>query len=138
MRLKPRLSAGNHLRPGALLIILCLLVSSCDKDEIISDYFSPVTEADLPKELSLGQSINILVKHTAYDGCGQFSRNETNIAGNEIELAFFAKGSSPNGICTDNLKTLETRYNFRPVKSGTYIFKFRQVNGFLTDTIVVQ
>lgn len=138
MRIKPQISAGNHLRPGALLVILFLLLSSCDKDEIISDYFSPVTEANLPKELSPGQSFNILVKHIAYDGCGQFSRNETKITGNEIELAFFAKGSSPKGICTDNLKTLETTYNFRPVKPGTYIFKFRQVDGYLTDTIVVR
>ena len=120
------------------LVCLFPILFSCDKEEVIQEYVSPVGEANLPEEIPLGQSLRILVKHTGYNGCAKYSRTETNQNGNNLEITFYAKTVPPNGYCTQALIQLETPYLFTPKAVGTYIFKFRQVDSYLTDTLTVK
>lgn len=136
---------------GLILVVLAILVS-CKKEEIKNkDYLSGVTEVKIKgenivspsekiKEITLGQSVDFLVYHTSFDGCGIYSRNETNQLGNDFELTFYARSADPSGVCTDNLKTIETEYKYTPQQTGTFLLKFRQQkeNTFLIYTIVVR
>ena len=141
----------NQLYIGIFLVVLAIL-SSCKKEEIRNkDYLSGVTEVKIKggnpvspsekiKEIILGQSVDFLVYHTSFDGCGIYSRKEINQLGNDIELTFYARSAAPSGVCTDNLKTIETEYKFTPKQTGTFLIKFRQQieNTYLIYTVVVR
>lgn len=98
---------------------------------------APVISANVPPTGNVNEFIPIKIKFTAHNGCGAFSSiSETNLGNiKTIEI----KAKYEGCFCTQNIVTIETTYNFKSEKAGTYILKFPQSNGnFLTHSINIQ
>jgi hypothetical protein len=114
--------------------------SSCDNFST-RETISPIIATDLPSTSTVGETITFKIYHVVFNGCGQYSRQESTRDGKVITVKFY--GKYPNGkICPDNIPTLETNYNFEVTEKGDYYFRFYQDNydgqEFILDTLKVQ
>lgn len=119
---------------------LILIIGFSCEDISIRESISPIVNTELPSTGVVGETISFKIYHVVFNGCGQYSRHETNTEGKVVTVRFY--GRYPNGkICPDNIPTLETGYNFRIKESGDYIFKFYNDsfngNEFVLDTLRV-
>jgi len=119
-----------------LVLLLVTILSSCEKDDIITESISPIIETDLPESGKVGQEIVINVSHAVYNGCGYYSSQRTIQNGKTLTVTFNAKYRE--GFCTMNIPILKTQYKFTLSNSGTYTFRFNSGQGdFLTQTITI-
>jgi hypothetical protein len=120
-------------------LILFLMLISCE--ESTHESISPIINTELPPTAPVGHVVSFKVYHVVYNGCGQFSRHETSQDEKTITVKFYGKYPEAK-ICTDEIPTLETKYDFKPTDKGEYVFRFYQDNysgvEFLLDTLVVQ
>lgn len=125
---------------GHLFSLTTLVFLSCDcisTDESVS----PIIDTELPSTTTIGTTVSFKIYHVVFNGCGEYSRQETTRNGRTITVKFY--GKYPNcRACDDNIPTLETIYKFKVVEKGDYYFKFYEdyFNGqeFIVDTLRVQ
>ncbi len=125
---------------GHLILLTTLLFASCEcisTDESIS----PIIDTELPSSTTIGETISFKIYHVVFNGCGEYSRQETTRDGKTISVKFY--GKYPNcKMCPDNIPTLETTYRFEAKEKGDYYFKFYADNfdgqEFILDTLRVQ
>ncbi len=133
-----KLNMRTIIRLGFLLTHVTAI--SCDKSST-RESVSPITSTDLPSNGSAGHTITFKVYHVVFNGCGQYSRQETTTEGKVVTIRFYGKYPS-SGICSTNVPTLETFYNFEAKEKGDYYFRFYQDNysgqEFILDTLRVQ
>ncbi len=116
-----------------------LLTQSCKEPAARTESVSPVVETGLPRESVPGEPVVFPIKHFAYNGCGRYSRTSTVEEGNSVTVTLFASYDQGEGVgCPEVLLNFETSYTFTPKSRGTYLFHFRQQEGFLTDTLMVK
>lgn len=96
-----------------------------------------IISATVPATGNVNQIIPIEISFVIINGCGAFgSITETN-SGNTKTLTIKAKYEGC--LCTQNIGTVKTTYNFTATTTGTHTLKFLQPNGdFLTYTINIQ
>jgi hypothetical protein len=115
------------------------LTQSCKEPLARAESVSPVTQTGLPRESVLGEPVVFPIKHYAHNGCGRYSRTSTIEDGNSVTVTLFATYDQGKGVgCPEVLLNFETRYAFTPKSRGTYLFHFRQQEGFLIDTLTVK
>lgn len=120
------------------LIFITLI--SCD-NILESESISPIIGTELPTTATVGETISFRVFHVVFNGCGTYSRQETEREGNVITVTFY--GKYPEGrMCTDDIPTLETFYQFEVKEKGDYYFRFYQGDfgkqEYILDTLRVQ
>jgi len=116
------------------------MVTSCNYFST-RESISPIIDTELPSTSAVGEAITFKVYHVVFNGCGQYSRQETTMDGKVVTVKFY--GKYPEGkICPDNIPTLETYYTFKAKEKGDYYFRFYQNNfdgqEFILDTLSVQ
>ncbi len=129
----------GHHKLLILLFIFPGLIIACQRDLEIEFYeqMSPISEASLPKQGKVNETMVFEVRHLVYNGCGQYSRNETVVREREIFNTFFAKYPR-HMVCTDDIPERKTDYVFTPSIAGIYTLHFRQGEGeYMTGEIEI-
>lgn len=127
------------MRISSFLVIFVTLIS-CDRYSS-RESISPIIATDLPSTSTVGETITFKIYHVVFNGCGQYSRQETSRDGKIITIKFY--GKYPNEkICTAEISTIETYYNFEVKEKSDYYFRFYQDNyegqELMLDTLRVQ
>jgi hypothetical protein len=86
---------------------------------------SPIIDTELPSSSTVGEIVSFKVYHVVFNGCGQFSRQETMRDGNVVTIKFYGKYPK-NKSCTTNIPTLESYYTFEAKEKGDVYFRFYQ------------
>ena len=121
-------------------IIGLLSFASCAKEkqemECVSYTTAQVTEVTGPNSVPVNQETGLTVFYYLTNGCGKFENMEAISGGNTTIISFKAKYEGC--VCTDNLVTRQSVYEFKSGQPGVYYLKFLQPNNtYLTDTITV-
>ena len=125
---------------GKIFSLTTIVFLSCEclsTDESLS----PIVDTELPSTTTIGTTVSFKIYHVVFNGCGEYSRQETTTDGRTITVRFY--GKYPNcKMCPDNIPTLETIYRFEAMEPGDYYFKFYADNfdgqEFISDTLRVQ
>jgi len=125
---------------GHIFSLTTIVLLSCEclsTDESIS----PIIDTELPSTTTIGTTVSFKIYHVVFNGCGEYSRQETTRDGRTITVKIY--GKYPNcKMCPDNIPTLETIYQFEAKEKGDYYFKFYEDNfngqEFIIDTLRVQ
>ncbi|KXK28319.1 MAG: hypothetical protein UZ12_BCD005001013 [Bacteroidetes bacterium OLB12] len=75
---------------GHLILLTTLLFASCEcisTDESIS----PIIDTELPSSTTIGETISFKIYHVVFNGCGEYSRQETTRDGKTISVKFYGK-----------------------------------------------
>lgn len=123
----------------ALAIFLPACSKSQEEDDTLCTSFniSPVIKVEGPKTAAINQTIALSVYFSCFNGCGNFGNYEQTVSGNTTTIKVIAKYQGC--ICTQDIPTRQSTYNFSAAQAGTYYLKFLQAsNVYITDTITVQ
>jgi hypothetical protein len=125
---------------GYIFWVATMVFLSCEC-KTIDESVSPIIDTELPSTTNLGTTVSFKIYHAVFNGCGEYSRQETTRDGQTITVKFYGKYPDCK-MCSDNIPTLETIYHFEPEENGDYYFKFfaDNFNGqeFIIDTLRVQ
>jgi len=119
------------------LLILLAVVSGCAKKTTAVDE-NCIRYADAyVSSIETAAANTINVSFPVNGGCGQFNKFVETTSGNTrtIKVNAVYKGC----MCTMDIPTRTTTYQFKETKPGTYYLKF--VSGqdqFITDTVVIK
>lgn len=111
---------------------------SCQKEEELAyrEEVSNITGVVMPDSLALGNEVNIKVYYVYNNGCGKFSRNDVVPGNKQFTVTSYALYPEET-TCSANTPLDSTYVNFAPQQSGDFLFKFRTLSGFISDTITV-
>lgn len=121
----------------AFILLVGAINPSCDNEDnkIPTGTISPIVDAELPASGKVGQTINFIVSHAVFNGCGYYSSQETTRIGHTLIVTFYAQYPKDR-FCTMDVPVRKTNYTFTPAKTGTYTFKFNGgETGHLIKTI---
>jgi hypothetical protein len=107
-------------------------------DQVCLSYqHANVSSAIVPTNGTVNQTIPINITFDIYNGCGGIGTITEVNSGNTKTLTVNAKYEGC--VCTYNLGTVQTTYNFIPTTTGTHTLNFSQPSGnVLTYTINIQ
>jgi len=98
------------------LIISCSIDSKCDFDS-----YSPIIEVQGPDKISLGETINFQLFHQPESGCTNDKALE--IFRNE-NIFFIRQPIKVLCSCNEEPEIKNSTYEFKPLTTGTYTFRF--------------
>ncbi len=108
-----------------LLLMIALAVISCDlsADEPTEYVIAPIQEVTMPERYSVDSISEIRIRYQRPSTCHFFNGFYYDAIDHTRTVAIhFAKLNQTN--CTNATDVYEVPLNFKPVESGTYIFKF--------------
>ncbi|MGF2414537.1 hypothetical protein [Ferruginibacter sp.] len=123
-------------------ITLNLGLASCNKtaeeDKLCTSFTSaPVVKVEGAKTAAVNQTIALIVSFPCFSSCGNFGNYQQTVTGNTTIINVMAKYQGC--ICTQDVPTRQSIYNFSASQPGIYYLKFLQTaNAYLIDTITVQ
>lgn len=122
-----------------LSLLAVVLVTGCSLDSGTCNYFeqAPVVAVVAPDSGQVNVDVPITLSYMVYNGCGGFGNIKELKNGNTWKVAVYA--NYYGCVCTQEVSTLQTTYNFSTSVAGTYYLMFYgENNTFITDTIVIQ
>ncbi len=127
------------MKKTALLIIPFLLVfASClkgfDEGDCFSFAYAKIEEVTGPQSGTVGQNLQFSVDFTVVNGCGKFEKFEEIKSADTTYIRLIAKYEGC--VCTQELKHLDTTYNFRPEKAGNLYLRFVQSETEYAERII--
>lgn len=117
------------------IILITLAVSalvSCEdeQEECISYQEVPAVLVNGPTSGLIDQDISLSVSLTYSNGCGFFDRFESTASGDSILIK--TTGKYQGCVCTQDLPTRVSTYNFRSARTGDFVLIFP---GIGSDTL---
>lgn len=143
----------KHIQYASALIILAVLIFSCDKPSAAEDASetpqknqqttppnntdppsgnctrfaeAAVVKVSGPATTQVNAEVILNVDYGVINGCGGFGRFETSETDFNYHITLIAKYEGC--LCTANAPTLKTTYSFKPTQTGVYYFKFKKGN----------
>ena len=108
-----------------LLLMIALTVISCDlsADEPTEYIIAPVQDVTMPERYKVDSISEIRIRYQRPTSCHFFNGFYYDAVDKTRTVAiYFAKLNQSN--CSEVTDVFEVPLNFKPVQSGTYIFKF--------------
>lgn len=105
--------------------------------ECLSFEHASITSADVPPTGAVNQVIPIPLRFVVINGCGSFGNFSITQEGSTKTITVNAKYEGC--VCTQEIRSIETTYNFTATTTGQHNIRFVQPDGtLLTHTILIQ